>query len=266
LPYTATTGTPLPDKYSIDYVDGSFADVVSGDLLGSPIILTVPGGAAQGTYNATIQIWNSTTPANLSDPVVFTVTLSPPPVDITGLIDVCVGSNITLSHVTSGGTWTSASPAIATIVTATATTGTLTGVAAGTSDITYTVNGCASPPYEVTVHPVPVMTLTVTPGLDEICNGDDTEIDLNLTTGTAPYTFTISDGTDFYIGASGTDDPYTPTGAMIPVWGGVGPFTTTTYEITLITDVNSCTNTGDNIVDVMVYKVPETGNTFTPPN
>jgi hypothetical protein len=52
-----------------------------------------------------------------------------------------VGSNITLSASPSGGSWTSGSTSIATITSG----GVVTGVAAGTSVITYTIAGCSGP-------------------------------------------------------------------------------------------------------------------------
>ena len=56
---------------------------------------------------------------------------------------MCAGSSLALSDATSGGVWSSSNTAIATV---TASTGIVTGVAAGTDTITYTVtniNGCS---------------------------------------------------------------------------------------------------------------------------
>lgn len=151
-----------------------------------------------------------------------------------------------------------------------ATTQNISAITSGNYTVQVTgVGGClslASAPKTVVVNPVPIVSLAVTAGLEERCDGDNTEIDLSFTAGTGPWSFTISDGTDTYNGTSGADDPYTPAGAMIPIWEGGAPYTTTTYSITLVTDANACTNTGANTVDVIVHKVPETGNTFAPPN
>ena len=62
-------------------------------------------------------------------------------------------------------------------------------------DVTGTCSQSMATTVNVTENPAPVITLTVDPVLDTICDGGNTSIDLNLTTGTAPYTFTISDGT-----------------------------------------------------------------------
>lgn len=64
LTYSATTNSP--DKYSIDWnatAEGQgFLDVpVTTNLPASPIVLTVPGGAAKGTYNGTLVVKNEGT-------------------------------------------------------------------------------------------------------------------------------------------------------------------------------------------------------------
>ena len=62
LTYSATTGSP--NQYSINYdatAEGQgFVDVVNATLPTTPILLTVPSGAAAATYNATITVINST--------------------------------------------------------------------------------------------------------------------------------------------------------------------------------------------------------------
>lgn len=112
---------------------------------------------------------------------------------------------------------------------------------------------------DVNVNPAPTAILTVDALLDTICDGGNTEIDINFT-GAAPYTFTISDGTDTYNGTSGDDVPYVPAGNMVPVWVNDGtPQTDYTYTITTITDANGCTNTNQGSAEVVVFKVPQTG-------
>jgi len=133
-------------------------------------------------------------------------------------------------------------------------------------DATGTCSQSMSGSVNVTENPLPIIILTVDPLLDTICDGDNTQIDLNLTAGTAPYTFTISDGTDTYNGTSGADDPYIPAGAMIPVWVNDGtPDTEYTYTITTITDTNGCTSTNQGSATVTVFKVPETGPEYHVP-
>ncbi|WP_191963356.1 beta strand repeat-containing protein, partial [Flavobacterium luteum] len=63
LSYSATTNSP--NQYSIDYDATAntalFSDVSNVSLPSTPIVLTVPGGAAAATYNATLTVTNNTT-------------------------------------------------------------------------------------------------------------------------------------------------------------------------------------------------------------
>jgi gliding motility-associated-like protein len=81
------------------------------------------------------------------------VTVETSAMPIWGTPIVCVGTTTTLSHVLSGGTWASSSPGIASVG---ASTGIVTGVAIGTTNITYTpAAGCIPPPFTVTVDLTP---------------------------------------------------------------------------------------------------------------
>ena len=80
-----------------------------------------------------------TTPAGCVATANFTVNAMP--AAITGLNNVCVGSSITLSDTTSGGTWSSSNILQATV----GTSGTVTGISPGTPTIAYTIpSGCAA--------------------------------------------------------------------------------------------------------------------------
>ncbi|MGC9375014.1 MAG: hypothetical protein ACP5DQ_08250 [Bacteroidales bacterium] len=123
------------------------------------------------------------------------------------------------------------------------------------------MNGSAT----VTINPLPAAILTVNSALDTICTGDNTEIEINFTAGTAPFGFTVRRTDE----VSATNDenltnisanPYTYIPASAPVWIDDGtPETEYTYTITTITDANGCTNTNQGNADVVVFKVPETG-------
>ena len=81
------------------------------------------------------------------------------PSGITGTTTVCEGGNVTLSDVTTGGTWTSSSSN----ATVGATTGIVTGVTAGTATITYTITstGCyVSIPVTVNATPTAILGTT----------------------------------------------------------------------------------------------------------
>ncbi len=92
-----------------------------------------------------------------------TVTVNPVPAPIAGISRICVGYTTTLSG-PSGGSWTSGSPAIATIHPA---TGFVTGVIAGTAIISYTLpTGCyATTTIEVMDVPLPIT------GVAAVCQG-----------------------------------------------------------------------------------------------
>jgi choice-of-anchor A domain-containing protein len=73
---------------------------------------------------------------------------NPAVADITGSSSVTIGSTITLSNATSGGTWSSATPSVATI----SNTGVVTPVASGTSVISYSVtNSCGTTTKSITI-------------------------------------------------------------------------------------------------------------------
>jgi hypothetical protein len=101
---------------------------------------------------------------------------------ISGNSTVCVGSTLTLSNSTSGGTWTSSDATVATI---NASTGVVTGVAVGTATITYTitnVSGCTnSATKSITVNSVP--TVSAITGTVSVCAGGATTTLSNATSG-----------------------------------------------------------------------------------
>ncbi len=82
---------------------------------------------------------------------IATVTINPLPSPIGGNRNICVAGSTTLTSSTTGGTWSSASPALATG----AAGGVVTGVSAGLATISYTNTlGCANTA-EVTVNAMP---------------------------------------------------------------------------------------------------------------
>jgi hypothetical protein len=98
---------------------------------------------------------------------------------ITGAAAVCLNNTIQLNNTTSGGTWASGTPAIATI---NATSGLLTGIAAGTAGITYSItnaNGCTnavSTSRSINALPaVPAIT-----GIASFCTGSSTVLNSPL--------------------------------------------------------------------------------------
>ena len=100
------------------------------------------------------------------------------PSSILGAAITCVGSSSTLSDATTGGTWSSSVPAVATIG-STGASRTLTGISAGTSTISYvTGTGCAAT-LVVTVNPTALIT-----GMAPVCVGSSVSLSTDITGGT----------------------------------------------------------------------------------
>jgi Secretion system C-terminal sorting domain/Bacterial Ig domain len=110
-----------------------------------------PTTGMSGIDNFTIQISDGFQTSTTT----FTVTINPlPTVAAIGgsASGVCVGSNITLTDGTAGGTWTT------TTGNASVTSGTVNGVTAGSDVVSYTVTNACGPTsmtYPVTVNPLP---------------------------------------------------------------------------------------------------------------
>lgn len=107
---------------------------------------------------------------------VFTVNPTPDPIG--GVLFACEGQSATVTTTSTGGTWISGSPTIASIG---STTGTFNGLAAGTSIITYrfTTTGCLST-NTVTIFPTPG---PITGG-PFVCSGLTTTLNNSLAGGT----------------------------------------------------------------------------------
>ncbi len=98
--------------------------------------------------------------------IITSVTVNPLPASIVGYNHVCIGSTLTLTDATPGGAWSSSTGVV------TVSSGTVTGVSVGTSNIIYTLTatGCSTS-FPVTVNPFP----TVSGGSNvTICLGDAT--------------------------------------------------------------------------------------------
>ena len=110
------------------------------------------------TDKVTVTVTNGSGCVTLFNSYTITVNLLPTVAAITGTTNVCVNSTTALADPTVGGTWSSSDDAKATVD---ATTGVVTGVAAGTVNIIYTVtnaNGCSQiATATVTVNALPVV-------------------------------------------------------------------------------------------------------------
>ena len=113
-------------------------------------------GTAIITYKTTPTCYNT-----------YPVTVNPTPAAITGTLRACHGTTTLLSSATAGGTWSSANTAIATID---ATTGLVTGVATGTTNVSYLLPAGCYRTVVVTINPLPAAI----GGTPTVCAGGTT--------------------------------------------------------------------------------------------
>ncbi len=126
---TITGGTWVSSNPSIAKV-GSSTGIVTGMALGSVTITYSLGSGCTITK---------------------TITVNPVLTPISGSSGVCVGSTTLFTDPTPGGFWSSGSPGIANIGSL---SGTISGVAAGVANISYTQAGCTTTK-PITVNPLP---------------------------------------------------------------------------------------------------------------
>jgi len=139
---------------------------------------------------------------------IVNVTPATPISPITGLSAVCIGSTISLSDASPGGTWSSSNPSVATV----GSTGIVTGISAGVTAISYTASlGCGisvattditvnSSPSSGTISGTPtlctgatgILSSYVPGGVWSSSNGTVTVSPTGLITGVTPGTDTIS--------------------------------------------------------------------------
>ena len=144
----------------------------------TPIGAAVPGTGlgidfglqtAAGTYTVLASNGSTACLTPMNDSAI--VTINPLPDTITGTAVVCEGSTTALSNATTGGTWSSVDVTIATVD---ATTGVVTGILAGATDVIYTLpTGCGAT-ITVTVNPLPIVAPIV--GVTNICAGTTTTL------------------------------------------------------------------------------------------
>ena len=128
-----------------------------------------------------------------------TVTAAPSAGTLSGTQAVCVGNTTTFSSTTSGGTWTSSDTTVAVV---NASTGVITGVAAGTATITYTVTGtggCADATATRTVTVTAAPSAGTLSGTQAVCVGSTTTF---TATNSSPGISTLGSALDF----DGNDD------------------------------------------------------------
>ena len=127
---------------------------IAGVSPGSGVVTGVANGTATITYKISTGCVISTI-----------VTVEPLPSPISGLTSVCVGSSVTLTEA-AGGTWSSSNTAVATIDAS----GSVAGVSAGTTMITYALGTGCIKTILFTVHPLPLPIN----GASAVCAGSTT--------------------------------------------------------------------------------------------
>ena len=172
---------------------------------GSPLVATV--GSVSGIVSG-LTTGTSTISYTLSTGCMITdiVTINPLPAAITGASAVCVGATTAYTDATPGGVWSSSATLIADVDGA----GNVTGIAAGTATITYTIGtGCIAV-RNITVNPIPG---TIT-GTTTICTGQTT-------------TLTDAGGGAWSSGATGVAVIGSTTGVALGVAAGTADITYT---------------------------------------
>ncbi len=136
-------------------------------------------GTGVGTATITYAIVNSC--GAISTTRTLTVGTGTTVAPITGTTTICAGSATTLSDTTTSGTWSSSNVAIATV----SSTGIVTGIAAGTVTISYTVSSACGTNSATTTFTVNALPSAGTiSGLSALCLGSSTTLSASISGGT----------------------------------------------------------------------------------
>jgi trimeric autotransporter adhesin len=137
------------------------------------VVAGITGGSATVTYEVSNGCGTDQTTQ------VVTVTAVPSSGSITGSTVVCPSSTITLSNAVSGGVWSSTNVAAATVDT----NGVVTGVANGTTTISYTVSNACGTSAATLIVSVGITPVAIT-GSNVICMGGNTTLSIADAAGT----------------------------------------------------------------------------------
>jgi len=159
-----------PSPICIDSTTTLTADSTGTWVSSAPLIATIDNsGIVTGLSQGTAIFTFTSTAGCASDPIVSIAIMPRPTVAVTGPSDICIDGTTTLSP-TTGGSWTSSDPSVATV----ANNGVVTGVSLGSATFTFVSSaGCASVATSaITVNPKPV---AVNNGAASICVGATTQ-------------------------------------------------------------------------------------------
>lgn len=167
---SAIAGTHAASPAGVNVIEHNSAmpATTGAGAVGSTYVVNIPwtapaAGTGSVTIRGTINAVNHDGMSGSSDQwknASLVVTEAGPAIPpIAGTATMCVGGTTTLTHPTAGGAWSSANPAVATV----ASSGVVTGVAAGTALISYTVSaGTATRAVTVSAAPDAVVTGSTT--------------------------------------------------------------------------------------------------------
>jgi hypothetical protein len=234
--YTNSNGCSNTVTYPVTIIAAPVATITAGGpttfCQGGSVVLTASSGtayawsngattasitvSASGSYSVSVTGANGCSATSQATTVNV---LTPSPVSvINGANSVCVNSATSFTNATSGGTWSTSNPLIATVSTA----GNVTGVSAGSATITYAINstnGCQNAATKVvTVNAVPATALTAS-GATTFCQGSNVSL-------------TASTGSTYLWSTGATTSSITAS-------------TSGTYNVT-VTNANGCSSVSTN--------------------
>jgi len=221
------------------------------------IVTGVAAGATEVTFTATT---GCTAVAVMND--------ADPPAAITGgAVGICVGNTVTLVETSTGGTWSVSNTTIANVTAG----GVVTGAAAGTDTVLYTlVSGCSAET-PVSVNPLPAaiggnasVCTGVTSTLTDATTGGTWSSSatgiatINSTTGaitgvlagTATVTYTLGTGCIITLAVTDSDPPAAITGGAVAICAGLSVTLTETTTGGTWSTSNTSVSTVDGVGDV----------------
>jgi len=217
-------------------------------------VITISGTPTQsGTFNYSIPLTGGCGALNATG----TIEVTAAPVISMSQSYICLGSSAQILTPTSGGTWTSSDPSVATV----ANDGTVTAVAAGTVTFTFHDNtsGCESTTAALTVdascqvvtltQPAQLAAVIAANGPLTICAGQSSSITVTVSGGSGSYDVAV--------------DGNHQTGAGPVFTFNVSPTNTTTYSQSnvVVTDVpNNCNSNTTGTVQIIVNPVTDISN------
>lgn len=130
-------------------INASYTATSTGSTITPTGLWYTPTTSYSGNDSFKVQVTDC---SGATDTTWVRVSINLPAAPITGTLNVCVGLTTTLADVVPGGVWTSTNPGAGSIGSA---TGVVTGIASGTTIITYSPGAGCSATVVVTVNPAP---------------------------------------------------------------------------------------------------------------